>query len=367
MAPTVAKMLEHLASLASNLWWSWDAEAADLWAQIDPFRWDRYGHNPVVMLRDVEPERWATLAASPYADRVEATWQRFQDYLAAPGWCAGALPELVAGGVAYFSMEFGLHESLHTYSGGLGVLAGDHLRSASDLGIPLVGVTLLYRQGYFRQLIEDGRQLAAYPEADWSRLPVRPCLDADGEAQLEVQVPMEDRTITVRVWQLDVGRCRLLLLDTDHDANTPADRSLTRQLYGGDERTRIGQEVVLAFGGVRALDALKLDVCVYHLNEGHCAFVPVAWAGDRVDDGFRFEEALDAIRARCVFTTHTPVPAGHDRFYEPLVRSVLGPWCEDVGLEVDALMDLGRVTPGDADETLCMTVIALKSASASNG
>ncbi|MEQ1502750.1 MAG: alpha-glucan family phosphorylase [Myxococcota bacterium] len=367
MATTFPRMFERLTALAQNLWWSWDTEATALWAEVDPFRWERYGHNPVALLRDVEPDRWQALAASPFAARVDATYERFRQYLDGVGWCATGAPALLRGGVAYFSMEFGLHESLHLYSGGLGVLAGDHLRSASDLGVPLIGLSLLYRQGYFRQLIDDGRQIAAYPQANWDRMPIRPCTTTDGRP-LEVEVPIGERAVKARVWQLDVGRCRLLLLDTDYDANTPEDRGLTRQLYGGDERMRIHQEVLLGFGGWRALGKLGIEVSVVHLNEGHCAFVPFAAIGEAmVVDGLGFADAVEQYRSRAVFTTHTPVPAGHDRFGLALVTETLGPWATEVGLSIDAVMDLGRVVAGDEAETLCTTVVALRTSAASNG
>lgn len=359
-------MLERLTGLANNLWWSWDTAATELWIEIDPFRWDRYGHNPVALLRDVEPSRLQALAAGPFAAKLDAVWDRFQAYVDGEGWCARTLPQLLEHGVAYFSMEFGLHESLHLYSGGLGVLAGDHIRSASDLGVPLVGVSLLYRQGFFRQLIDDGRQLAAYPQANWDRLPIRPCKATDGRL-IEVDVPIEDRLVKARVWELDVGRCRLLLLDTDYDANGPADRELTRNLYGGDEWMRIRQEVVLGFGGVRALASLGLEVGVYHLNEGHCAFVSLARIGDRLEDGLTLAEAIAENRENSVFTTHTPVPAGHDRFSSAVVEATLGPWIVEIGLTVPEVMDLGRIEAGAADETLCMTVLALRTSAASNG
>jgi glycogen phosphorylase len=360
-------MHERLTALAGNLWWSWDTEASSLWAEIDPFRWERYGHNPIALLQDVEPERWSALEHSPFAERVHRVYDRFRAYLDDHGWCAREVPELFAHGVAYFSMEFGLHESLHLYSGGLGVLAGDHVRSASDLGVPLVGVSLLYRSGYFRQIIDDGRQIAAYPQAEWSRLPIRPCVDSEGQIRT-ITVPIGEHDVKARLWQLDVGRCRLVLLDTDVDGNTHHDRQLTHQLYGGDEVTRIKQEVLLGIGGVKALTALGLEIGVYHLNEGHCGFVPLALIADQlVYDGASLEDAVAAVRKKCVFTTHTPVPAGHDRFPQDLVRVVLGPFCERSGLTVDDVMDLGRVVPGNTNETLCMTVIALKTSAASNG
>jgi starch phosphorylase len=363
----LSSMVERLEALANNLWWSWDTEASALWAEADPFRWERHHHNPVALMRDIEPERWELLEKTTFAVRVDQVWRRFREYLEAEPWSAQGAPELLAHGIAYFSMEFGLHESLRLYSGGLGILAGDHLRSASDLGIPLVGVSLLWRQGYFRQFIEDGRQLAAYLSADWRRLPIRPSLDTQGH-EIVVEVAVGARQVQLKVWQLDVGRCRLLLLDSDLPDNTPADRELTRLLYGGDERMRIEQEVLLGIGGVKALRALGLDVGVFHLNEGHCGFVTLGLVAERMEyDGEALEEAVAAVRERCVFTTHTPVPAGHDRFPAELVHATLGRWAEGVGIELPELMDLGRVKPGDETETFCMTVVALRTCVASNG
>lgn len=359
--------LSSLEALAWNLWWSWDAEATALWAEIDPLRWEVCHHNPVALLLDVEPARLAELAADPsFVARVDAVHARFRAYLGEEGWCAEAAPGLRRQGVAYFSMEFGLHESLRLYSGGLGVLAGDHLRSASDLGVPITGVSLLYRQGYFRQVIDEHFQLAAYPQAHYERLPVKPCLDGEGRP-VQVSVPMGTHEVHVRVWQLEVGRARLLLLDTDFDANNLHDRRLTHQLYGGDHAHRIRQEVVLGLGGVRALRALGVQPAVYHLNEGHSAFVGLQLIADELAGGARFDEALERTRHRCVFTTHTPVPAGHDRFDWNLVNRTLGPWRDALGLPKGTFMDLGRVRPGDWEEPLCMTVLALRTSAASNG
>ena len=361
------EMVERLTALSNNLWWSWDSDASALWAEADPFRWERHHHNPVALMRDIEPERWDVLSQTSFAARVASVWQRFQHDITSEPWSASAVPELLSHGVAYFSMEFGLHESLRLYSGGLGVLAGDHLRSASDLGIPLVGVSLLWRQGYFRQLIEDGRQSAAYLSADWSRLPIHRSTDAEGNpATIEVMIGA--RTVFAQIWQLDVGRCRLLLLDTDIEGNSKDDRALTYQLYGGDEKMRIEQEILLGIGGVRALRALGLEIGVYHMNEGHCAFVALALAAEHMaSGGSTLTEATAQVRERCVFTTHTPVPAGHDRFKLEIVTEALGKWAESVGLTVPEIMDLGRVEQGNEAETLCMTVVALKSSAASNG
>lgn len=362
-----ATVLDTLRELAHDLWWSWDAEATALWEAIDPLRWARYHHNPVAVLHHMEPARRAELEADEaFCARVAAVAARRAAYCAAPGLCAEELPELQGDPVAYFSMEFGLHESLRLYSGGLGVLAGDHLRSASDLGVAMVGVSLLYREGYFRQVIDQDRQLATFPHADYELLPVRPCTHEDGSVRT-VSIPVANRTVTARLWRLQVGRCSLILLDTDHDANGSADRMLTRQLYGGDDRMRASQELLLGIGGVRALDALGITPAVYHLNEGHCAFVPVELVARGLYAGQSLAEALASVRARCVFTTHTPVPAGHDRFDWGLVDELVGPYRNELGLSRGTLMELGREHPGTADERLCMTVLALRTTSAANG
>ena len=351
--PTGSTVKEALTALAYNLWWSWDSQACALWAEIDPFRWERDRHNPVTLLRDVEASRWVELAADPsFVARVDATLARFQAYLTQVD------RQTPSPAVAYFSMEFGLHESLRLYSGGLGVLAGDHLRSASDLGLPMVGVSLLYRRGYFRQVIDGTEQLAAYPEADVDRLPLRLVCDATGQP-ITVDVPVADEAITVRVWRLDVGRCPLFLLDTDC--------ALTHQLYGGDAWMRIRQEVLLGLGGVRVLEALGLSVDVYHLNEGHCAFAGLQLAADVYRAGTPWQEALRGVARTCVFTTHTPVPAGHDRFGWEAVNRALGPWRTSLGLPEGAFMDLGRENPRDLDEPLCMTVLALRLCRSTNG
>lgn len=364
MLPSSLKLLD---ALAWNLWWSWDSEATALWGEIDALRWEKCHHNPVALLQDVEPQRLEELAQdATFVSRIASIHARFARYLEEPGWCAEAAPQVHQGRVAYFSMEFGLHESLRLYSGGLGVLAGDHLRSASDLGVPLIGVSLLYRQGYFRQVIDEHFQLAAYPLAHYERLPVTPCLHPDGRF-VEISVPVGTHDIHARIWKLAVGRATLLLLDTDFDANNIHDRRLTHHLYGGDHAHRIRQEVLLGLGGVRALEALDATVAVYHLNEGHCAFVTLQLIANEVSRGQPLADAIASTRRRCVFTTHTPVPAGHDRFDWNLVNRTLGPWRDALGLPKGTFMDLGREEPGDWDEPLCMTVLALRTTAASNG
>jgi starch phosphorylase len=356
-----------LQRLAKNLWWSWDSAATELFESIDPYRWARCNRNPCAMLQDVEPYRWKELAAdSTFLAKLENVDERFAAYMTDRTWCDDAAPHVHAKNVAYFSMEFGLHESVRIYSGGLGVLAGDHVRSASDLGVPLIGIGLMYREGYFRQFIDQGEQVDVYPRSQWDRLPIELCVDADGK-EVVAEFPHGDGTYTAKVWRLAVGRTYLLLLDADHDGNPAHIRELTYRLYGGGLDQRIGQEVLLGIGGVSALRAMKLDPGVYHLNEGHCAFVPLALMKDARENGLSHQDAHQQVRQRCVFTTHTPVPAGHDRFGWDRVNGVLGKWRNDQSLPEGAFMDLGRVHPGDLDEPLTMTVLALRTSAKANG
>jgi starch phosphorylase len=359
--------LSALEILARNLWWSWDTDASALWATIDPWRWNEANHNPYALLKDVEAFRWEELARdATFVAQLQDVMRRFHAYLSAPTWCQEHAPAVAKGGVAYFSMEFGLHESLRIYSGGLGILAGDHVRSCSDLGVPLTGVGLLYREGYFRQVIDQGEQVHTYPRARYDRLPLQPCLDENGDP-VWVPFPMGKMTCLARVWRVDVGRTKVLLLDTDHERNDHGVRRLTHHLYGGGEDLRIAQEVLLGIGGVRALRALGLNPAVYHLNEGHCAFVPFELWREARATGLTASAALQEVRSKCAFTTHTPVPAGHDRFSFYAVDTILGPWRQSQQLPDGAFMDLGRVRPGDVDEPLTMTVLALRMSAKSNG
>ncbi|MGC6515872.1 MAG: alpha-glucan family phosphorylase [Myxococcota bacterium] len=362
MLPNV---LRPLNTLAENLWWSWQPGGHELFETIDPQRWNACHHNPVALLQAVEWERFEELASdAAYVARVQAMADALNAYLAEQGWCASR-PEATPR-IAYFSMEFGLHTSLKTYSGGLGVLAGDHLKSASDLGVPLVGISLFYGSGYFRQVIDDGQQLSAYPTARPDRLPLQPIMGEDGK-RLMVHAPIGREMVAAQVWRLQVGRCRLYLLDTNHEGNPAHLRAITSQLYGGGDTMRIRQETLLGLGGVALLRALNETVDVYHLNEGHCAFVPLALLREHTDRGVPWASAMEQVKNRCVFTTHTPVPAGHDRFSYELVSEVLGPWRTAAGWLEGTIMDLGRVDPGDWSETLCMTVLALRLSHIANG
>jgi starch phosphorylase len=354
---------QRLSALAQNLWWSWDPDTTSLFREIDPILWRALDNNPVALLQqigiDTLEERASQLALH---SRINYAYRRLHEYLhSTHTWGARHAGVLWARPVAYFSAEFGIHESLPIYSGGLGILAGDHIKSASDLGIPLIGVGLYYDQGYFRQRLDlDGWQHEDYITVDHRALPIRPATNHG--APVSVEVETRTGTIAARVWELAVGRNRLLLLDSDVDGNLPEDRELTARLYGGDDRIRIRQELLLGVGGIRALAAMGISPGVLHLNEGHSAFASLELVRQRMaTEGVDASEALRRVSSQVVFTTHTPVPAGHDRFARGLVEEHLGPLRESLGLDTERFMDLGRITPGDANETFCMTVLALKS------
>jgi glycogen phosphorylase len=358
----VAPVHQRLAALAQNLWWSWDNESVSLFRDLDPALWQQCDHNPIALLQQIDIDRLESRAAEmALHGRINHAYRRLQEYLRSRHtWGARHASVLGARPVAYFSAEFGLHESMPIYSGGLGILAGDHLKSASDLGIPLVAIGLYYDQGYFRQRLDrDGWQHEEYIDVDHRLLPIQPAT-RDG---LPVTVEIETRTGTIgaRVWQTAVGRTTLLLLDSNVEGNSPEDRELTARLYGGDDRVRIRQELLLGIGGVKALAALGISPGVIHLNEGHSAFAALELIRCRMDaEGISLEEATRRVASQVVFTTHTPVPAGHDRFAPDLVEEHLGPVRDGLGLEYDAFLALGRVNPYDPREGFCMTVLALK-------
>lgn len=348
-------MREQLLQLAMDLWWTTQPEVHRLWHDLDPERWCESQNNPIVLLRETD------LAHAPpgWTERASALLDRWRAYHARPMMADAPT-------VAYFSMEFGLHESLPIYSGGLGMLAGDHLRSASDLGLPLVAVGLFYHEGYFKQLLHDGRQVAAYTPNQPDRMPMRPVFDPSGR-RLSVYVPHGNHFYAARAWVVTVGRVQLYLLDTDFEGNGLEHRVLTRQLYGGNQETRLAQEVLLGIGGVRLLTALGVRPQVFHMNEGHAAFALLELWAQGLDAGLDREEAWRRARARSVFTTHTPVEAGHDRFSYDLVTAALGGYRESLGLQPGSFMDRGRVRPGDIHEPLCMTVLAMRGSRQTNG
>ncbi len=355
--------LDALRELAYDLWWSWSPLATRLFSWIDPDHWKRY-HNPVQLLINVEPQQWARLWSDPdFVRTYEAVIRSWRDYHAAPVWFEVHKDKL-AGPVAYFSMEFGLHESLGVYSGGLGVLAGDHCKAASDLGVPLVGVGILYQSGYFRQTVDaDGLQQHFYPHYDFARLPVQP-VEAPSGGVLTVPVDLPGRTVQAAVWKAQVGRVPVLMLDTDIPFNDPADRLITSLLYVRGREMRLTQEIVLGIGGVRALRALGIRPDVWHMNEGHVAFLGLERAREKVGRGDSLSEALQATARNTVFTTHTPVPAGNEVFERELVKKYLEPWTRDVGSEPKAILDLGAESPGG---NLNLTVLGIRLSKSVNG
>jgi len=359
----IAPTQERLWSLARNLWWSWDRDSESLFRDLDPQRWSQLNHNPVQLLGEI-PLAGIERRAQEHTlhGRINYAYRRQQEYLQRDRtWGARHAGVLRARPVAYFSAEIGLHESIPVYSGGLGVLAGDHIKSASDLGIPLIGVGLFYGQGYFRQRLDgDGWQQEEYLETDASQLPMEAAIGTNGEP-VTVQIETRDGSIRAKVWRVRVGRCDLLLLDSNVPGNAPEDRELTSRLYGGDRRIRIRQELLLGIGGFRALRAIGISPGVLHLNEGHSGFAVLEAVRQRMqEEGLTFHEAVSRVSRALVFTTHTPVPAGHDRFSAALVAEHLGPLRVKLGLSEEDLMGLGRENPGDGNEEFCMTVLGLR-------
>ncbi|MSP54508.1 MAG: alpha-glucan family phosphorylase [Myxococcales bacterium] len=352
-------MRSRLLALCENLWWCWDSQATELFASLHPERWEEVHHNPIMLLDELED---AALEKLPprVMGRLESVEQRLAAYLAGNDtWASREMADF-KGNICYFSMEFAIHESLPIYSGGLGVLAGDHLKSASDLGLPLIGIGLLYREGYFKQVIANNRQVPAWPATPLEQTPLR-------RLDVFVEVPHGHHTYRAQVWALKVGRVQLYLLDSDVEGNRPEHRNLSMQLYGGDSATRIQQEVLLGVGGVRALRALGVEPTVIHMNEGHAAFAVVERWREELLAGHRVEKAWQRVRAGCVFTTHTPVDAGHDRFNWDLKQEALEGLRESMKLPEGAIMDLGRIEKGNVNEPLCMTVLALRGSRSANG
>ena len=365
-----SQLVEKLRELARNLWWVWQPNVIALFRELDPALWRKVDHNPVEFLMRLPAEQLERRAAEMALDsRIDYAFRRLAEYLKdTDSWGAVNASILRSRPVAYFSAEFGLHESLPIYSGGLGVLAGDHLKSASDLGIPLIGIGLLYAQGYFRQTLDgEGWQQELYLNSDLELLPIESVKASDGQ-QLKIAIETATGVLRARVWRVDVGRTTLLLLDSNLPENSESDRALTARLYGGDARVRIRQELLLGVGGVRALHALSINPSVLHLNEGHSAFATVEMIRAMMEaTGQPFGEVMRDVAGMTVFTTHTPVAAGHDRFPASLVEEHLGKIREGLHLSFDDFMGLGRVNTANRDEPFCMTVLALKLSRYANG
>ncbi|HYX51163.1 MAG TPA: alpha-glucan family phosphorylase, partial [Ktedonobacteraceae bacterium] len=320
--PSMPSRISRLYELAYNLWWSWHPEALTLYRELDPVLWEAVGHNPVRFLTEVDPQLLQQAENNAlYLDHYDSVLSDFDHYMhpRTETWFSQNYPELGNNSIAYFSAEFGLHEALPIYSGGLGILSGDHCKEASDLGLPLIGVGFLYPQGYFRQSVtREGVQEAFYDKLLFSEAPAIPACDPDGN-EIMIQVELPGRSIHAKIWKLLVGRITLYLMDTDVDPNAPNDRELSARLYGGDREIRISQEIVLGIGGVRALRALGISPSVWHINEGHAAFLNLERCRELVASGLNFNEAREVVAANSLFTTHTPVPAGNDTFSFDLI------------------------------------------------
>jgi starch phosphorylase len=365
--PPLPERLARLGELAFDLWWSWNGNARAVFRTLDYVLWRRTAHNPVRMLREISREALDRAAADPvFLRRYESAIAELDAARRAEhSWWKRTFPDVTGQSVAYFSAEFALHQSLPIYAGGLGVLAGDHCKEGSDLGVPLVGVGFMYPQGYFHQrLSPEGWQEESYERLNWNNAPIEPAVTADGKPCLTA-VPLGDRSVLVSVWRLHVGRSKLYLLDTDLEENAPWDRELSARLYGGDRETRIQQEIILGIGGVRALRALGSRPGIFHLNEGHAAFVVLQRIRDLIEEGQSFDQALEEIRETTVFTTHTPVPAGHDAFPFGLVEKHLAGCWGTLGANRDRFLALGSHDSGGG-ALFNMTALAMRSAGHTN-
>jgi starch phosphorylase len=360
----IPERIARLKELAYNFWWSWHRKARDLFKMVDYTLWRATGHNPVKMLLEISPERLEEMAADPvFLLQYDAVLMAFDhDMKNGHLWFPGKYPDLIAHPIAYFSAEFGLHQSLPIYSGGLGVLAGDHCKETSDIGLPFVAVGFLYEMGYFRQAITpDGWQEAIYPRFDPDESAILETVGSDEEL-IYAPVEVGDRIVKLQIWRVQVGRTQLYLIDADHDQNAPWDRELTARLYGGDQEMRIQQEIVLGIGGVRVLRAMGIAPSVYHLNEGHSAFLVLERARELVEAGQSFDEAQRAVQATTVFTTHTPVPAGHDVFPFHLIDKYFHTYWPRLELSREQFLELGSHDGG-----FNMTVLALRMSGRCNG
>ena len=369
VSPNLPEPLQPLLDISRNLWWTWNVEAISLLRRVDPDLWDRLEGNPIAVLGSLSAQRVHDLERdSAFLAHLDRVRQDLDRYLERPSWWDNEHGELASGRIGYFSLEFGIHESLPLYSGGLGILAGDHLKSASDLGLPLVGMGLAYQTGYFRQYLNhDGWQMEEYPVNDFYNMSMELEAGPDGEP-VTIEVHYPGRVVTAQIWRVRVGRNPLFLLDTNLPENRPEDRELTSRLYGGDHDMRIRQEILLGIGGLRALIKLGYEPDVCHLNEGHSAFLAL----ERINllmkhKGLDYAAAFEVVRGSNVFTTHTPVPAGNDHFAPELVTTYLKHKADEIGMGIEALLALGRQDPQDKNETFCMTVLAFRLSRFANG
>lgn len=360
--PKIPDKLKGLQKISRNLWWSWNFKATDMFETIDPAKWREVGQNPIALLDSLDIDQWRALENDKvFHEKYSETFNKFNDYMAE----GQNKPEAK---IAYFSMEYGLHQSLKIYSGGLGVLAGDYLKEASDSNENIVAVGLIYKYGYFQQSISVfGDQVAEYQAQKFSQLPLEKVLDAEGN-QVEVQIGLPGRILYVRVWRCDVGRTPLYLLDTDFDKNEETDRKITHHLYGGDSENRLKQEIVLGVGGIRMLNTLGIEPTIYHSNEGHSAFIGLERLRYFIqEEKLNFNQAVEVVRSSTLFTTHTPVPAGHDVFSEDLLRTYFPHYPERLNLTWEAFMNLGKWVENSDEKKFSMSVLAAKLSQEING
>jgi starch phosphorylase len=361
--------ISRLRELAYNLWWSWQTDASWLFQYLDKTLWELTHHNPVKFLQQISPAKLEAAAADPaFLRHYDGIMLAFDKCLTAKGtWFTEKHPQLAGNAIAYFSAEFGLHVSLPIYSGGLGILAGDHCKEASDLGLPLVGVGFVYPQGYFQQRISvEGFQEAGYDRFDFNAAPMEPVISRESEGGL-LALHLNERVIYVEVWRVRLGSVSIYLMATDIEENEPWDRELAARLYGGDQETRIRQEIVLGIGGVRMLERLGIRPAVFHANEGHASFMLLERIRVLVQGGMSFKEASDVVRDTTVFTTHTPVPAGHDVFSLHLVEQHFQHYWPALGLDREKFLALGSHPDGHGGVSFNMTALALRLAGMHNG
>ena len=362
------RRIKRLGELAYNLWWTWNPEAQRLFIQIDRALWERTNHNPIRFLDRIQRAQLNAVTQNHYyLENYDRIFEEYDNYMNTDDtWCSRHHPEYNHRPIAYFSTEFGLHETLPIYAGGLGILSGDHLKGASDLGLPLIAIGFLYTHGYFSQHItEDGWQEAHYIRLKFAELPILPVMTTDDEP-LTISVELPGREVQARIWAIHVGRVRLFLLDSDVEGNSVADRELTARLYSSDLESRISQEIILGIGGVRALRSLGYNPSVWHLNEGHSAFLNLERAREMIASGHSFEEAREQICATSIFTTHTPVPAGNDEFPEWLIDKYFSPLIPELELDREEFFNLGR-NPHPWGNTFSMPILAIGMSRYRNG
>ena len=358
---TLPAELKCLDELAHNMWWAWNYEARDMWKSLDKDLYEEVGHNPVMLLDRLSYERKeAIVKDKAIMERVKAVYKKFREYM-------DVAPDATRPSVAYFCMEYGINQVVKIYSGGLGMLAGDYMKEASDSNVNMCGVGFLYRYGYFKQTLSmDGQQIAQYDAQNFNSLPVERVLDENGQP-LVVDVPYMNYQVHAYVWVMNVGRIKLYLLDTDNELNSEFDKPITHALYGGDNENRLKQEILLGIGGMLTLKKLGIKKDIYHCNEGHAALCNLQRLIDYINEGMSFNEALELVRASSLYTVHTPVPAGHDYFDESLFSKYMGGYPQMLGISWDEFIGMGRTNPDDHSERFCMSTFACNTCQEVNG